>query len=103
VTASLLFTPAPAQGGLCSARCFVDPQTGQPYCGLSMFGQNRCFDGVDWCAEFACDMLTPSTPETVAAKDLFQPIRAGQCRLASSILTQDPEEKVQVARLEPRI
>jgi hypothetical protein len=59
----------------CSGRCLIHPQTLEPYCSLSLFGQVICFEGVDYCAEFAC-------PDGLAAGlSLAQP---GFCQQAST-------------------
>jgi hypothetical protein len=59
----------------CSGRCLIHPQTLEPYCSLSVFGQVICFEGVDYCIEFACpDGLTTQ----------LQFAHPGQCRQASA-------------------
>jgi hypothetical protein len=60
---------------LCNGRCLINPQTWLPYCSLSLFGSNICYEGYDYCAEFACPYG--------AMADEPQPANAGQCAQAS--------------------
>jgi hypothetical protein len=46
---------------LCSGRCTIDRKTGDPACGLSLFGHVMCVDVSTGCAEFGCQSLTPAS------------------------------------------
>jgi len=81
------FEPSSASAQGCSGRCLFNYQTFQPYCSLSVFGHVVCFEGVDYCAEFAC-------PEGFAAVGGL--IRPGQCQQASA-------PSLPRARVEPTI
>jgi hypothetical protein len=69
----LVPSPVSAQ---CSGSCLLNPQTSQYHCSLSLFGQVICWEGPDWCAEFAC-------PDGLAAARAFRDPHPGQCQQAA--------------------
>jgi len=74
MVSALVASPGMAQ---CSGRCLIHPQTLEAYCSLSVFGQVICFEGMGYCAEYAC-------PDGLTSAGGLQVSHFVQCRQASA-------------------
>lgn len=81
----------------CNGRCTADFYE-QPRCSLSLFGQNMCLQGIDYCAEFACPFS--EGPGGLASADMgtapISLIDSSTPASGESVATSRPATEIQI-------
>lgn len=98
--AAVVTSPSPASAAvaLCNGRCLV---IDRPVCSLSLFGQVICFEGVDYCAEFACP-YSASLPSQPLGQPSLQAAPLLQCALSPEVSFPRLPGGIQVTYLKAR-